>query len=69
MNADGRNQRNLTEHPTWDTQPHWSPDGRFIAFTANRDDNDEIYVMDADGRNPRRLTNSPASDWDAVWVR
>ncbi|MCX6399039.1 MAG: protein kinase [Propionibacteriales bacterium] len=35
--------------------PHWSPDGRHIAFNRG----DGVYVMDADGSNPTRLT--PAS--------
>ena len=33
-----------------------------IAFTSNRDGNDEIYVMNADGTNPVNLTNNPAED-------
>lgn len=33
-----------------------------IAFTSNRDGNNEIYIMDADGSNQTRLTNDPGSD-------
>src|SRR5215217_879049 len=33
-----------------------------IAFTSNRDSNQEIYTMNADGSNLRNLTNNPASD-------
>ena len=33
------------------------PTGR-IAFTSDRDENDEIYVMDADGSNQTRLTSN-----------
>ena len=38
-----------------------------IAFTSNRDGNNEIYVMNADGTGVTRLTNDPASDQDAAW--
>ena len=38
-----------------------------IAFSTNRDGNDEIYVMDVDGSNPRRLTDDPAHDLDPAW--
>ena len=35
-----------------------------IAFTSNRDGNDEIYVMNADGSNQMQLTNNPTGDGD-----
>ena len=38
-----------------------------IAFTSNRDGNDEIYVMNADGTGVTRLTNDPASDRQPAW--
>ena len=68
MDADGSNQRNLTNSPEADQCPAWSPDGQRIAFASYRDGsyrdfNGEIYVMDADGSNPRRLTNNLANDW------
>ena len=45
----------------------WSPDGSRIAFHSDRDDNDEIYVMDADGSNQINLTNSSSRDVGPVW--
>ena len=38
-----------------------------IAFTSNRDGNDEIYIMNTDGTNQINLTNSPATDWYPDW--
>ncbi len=67
MNADGSNQRRLTNNPAWDLSPAWSADGSRIAFESNRDENYEIYVMDADGSNQRRLTDNPAWDWSPAW--
>jgi len=62
MDADGNNQRRLTNNPANESGPSWSPDGQKIAFVSTRDGNCEIYVMDADGKNQRNLTNHPADD-------
>ena len=66
--ADGSNQTRLTDNPTWDSFPRWSPDGTKIAFDSNRDGNQEIYVMNAaDGSNQTRLTKSNADDCNPKW--
>ena len=62
MNADGSNVRRLTKHRALDYWPAWSPDGKRIAFTSNRDGNYEIYVMNADGSGLRNLTRHRAQD-------
>ncbi len=58
----GDNLRRLTDNAAPDFGATWSPDGRKIAFTSNRDGNNEIYVMDADGAEAVNLTNSPLRD-------
>lgn len=68
MNTDGTNLINLTNHSADDYSPNWSPDGKQIAFTSDRDGNREIYVMKADGTNPINLTNHPAEDKAADWA-
>ncbi len=67
MDANGKNQRRLTNSGASDEQSTWSPSGQKIAFVSKRDGNKEIYVMDADGNNPRRLTNNEASDASPAW--
>jgi Tol biopolymer transport system component len=78
INVDGTGLTNLTQHikvegPEGtdvladDFRPDWSPDGRKIAFTTNRDGNLEIYLMNADGTGPTRLTNNTASDRGPKW--
>ena len=67
MDAEGTNQIRLTNHPTWDIQPSWSPDGGRIAFVSDRNGgNYQIYVMDSNGKNVRRLTDGEY-DWRPAW--
>ena len=57
MDADGQNPRRLTNHLEDDWDSSWSPDGKRITFTSDRDRNFEIYVMAANGGNLQNLTN------------
>ena len=51
-----------------DFSPNWSPDGKKIAFSTDRDGNREIYRMRAsDGANLTNLTNNPALDFQPSW--
>jgi uncharacterized repeat protein (TIGR01451 family) len=77
MDADGTNQRRLVNHPGGggehpvntadDFAPAWSPAFWAIAFTSNRDGNDEIYTMDPIGHSVQRRTNLPSSERDPAW--
>jgi serine/threonine protein kinase len=56
---------------TYDTglqsEPTWSPDGRFIAYSSNRSGNLDIWVQPVSGGNPVQVTKSPAQDWEPDW--
>jgi TolB protein len=68
MEANGSNQINLTNNPTFELQPTWSPNGTEIAFTSATDgDFRQIYVMNADGSNRRRLTRNLMHDSSPAW--
>ncbi len=67
MNADGTEQRNLTNHPSLDTYPSWSPDGKKIAFYSNRNGNYDIYTMNLETGDVVQMTTDPASDHSPAW--
>jgi len=60
--------RKLTDNAWDDTYPRWSPDGKKIAFSANRDGNYDIFVMDGSGENIVQVTASPQDELDAAWT-
>jgi TolB protein len=68
INADGTDERELTNNPSDDYFPAWSLNGTKIAFCSKRDGNPEIYVMNPDGSNQIRVTNNPANDIYPQWV-
>mgnify|MGYP001183203831 CR=1 FL=1 len=61
-NVDGSNPRQLTKTAGYDAECAYSPDGRFIVFSSDRDGNPDLYVMNADGSGVRRITNRPGYD-------
>src|SRR5262245_5937500 len=44
--------RQITSDPGIELLPHFSPDGKWIAFTGQYDGNRDVYVVSADGGVP-----------------
>lgn len=68
-NTGGKNYWNVTIAGNFGN-PHWSPDGKYIAFDGRADDeangNREIWVVNKNGRNLKRLTNTEHGSNDFV---
>ena len=73
VEASGGNARRLTSHEGLELFPKISPDGKWIAFSAEYSGSRQVYVIPSEGGSPRQLTyyNSvgvmpPRGGWDNV---
>lgn len=64
---DGKNPTRLTQHPAAEFAPTFSPDGKWLAFSASYDRNTDVYVMPAKGGEARRLSWHPGADVVVGW--
>jgi tricorn protease len=64
---DGRNPRRLTSDDVEEANPHFSPDGSKIAYSAAYDGNTDVYVISVAGGQPQRLTWHPGNDVPVGW--
>ena len=49
---DGNQEIRLTEHPAVDSQPFWSPDGKFIVFMSDREKTEDLWAIPMRGIQP-----------------
>jgi tricorn protease len=61
-NLEGGDVRRLTSSPGTALSPAFSPDGKWIAYSAQHDGNIDVYVVPSEGGVPRRLTWHPGPD-------
>jgi len=57
----------LTFEPGLETDPSWSPDGRFVAYSSDQSGNFDIWVRSIGEGNSVQVTSSPAHDWQPNW--
>ncbi len=58
----GKNLRRLTSASGVETNPFFSPNGKYIAFSGNYDGNTDVYLIPVEGGIPKRLTWHPIGD-------
>jgi tricorn protease len=68
VGREGGQARRLTTSEGAETEPAFSPDGRWIAFTGEYGGNQDVYLVDAEGGQPRRLTWHPGADVVQGWT-
>ncbi len=65
---EGGEARRITSTPAVESEPHLSPDGRWIAFTSNRSGTSAVYVVPVEGGMPTRVTWYPAPTYVRGWT-
>lgn len=73
--AAGGTSRQITFSDRGETQPQWSPDGRYISFVSARGAGDgdagpkaQLYLMRADGGEAQKLTDAKESVGAYAWA-
>lgn len=53
----GGKARRLTSGVAFNSQPRYSPDGRYLVFVSDRSGTANVWISDRDGANPRQLSH------------
>ncbi|MHA4809217.1 S41 family peptidase [Flavitalea flava] len=64
----GGEAHRITSTAATESDPHFSPDGHWIAFTSNRSGLPAVYVVSSEGGVPTRLTWYPAPASARGWT-
>jgi tricorn protease len=67
VGRDGGEARRLTSFQGQETDPQLSPDGKWVAFSAQYGGNTDVYVVPSGGGEPQRLTWHPGADMVQGW--
>jgi len=65
--SDGSGQHPLLSNPDNDYDATWSPDGKSIVFTSERNGSADLFQVNADGSGLKALTQDPAYDDQAAF--
>ncbi len=67
-NNNGTNVKRLTSTAAVETNPYFSPDGKWIAFTSNRFGSNAVYIVSVNGGDATRLTWHPSGAQVRGWT-
>ena len=62
VDTEGGVAKQLTTNSSYDYNPIWSNDGKYIAFASDRNANFDVYVVSVDGGVAKRVTTNSASE-------
>ena len=62
VDSKGGKALQITTNPAYDGDPVWSPDGKQIAFSTDRNGNFDVYLVSAEGGVAQRITTNSATE-------
>lgn len=62
VNSNGGDAIRLTTNDAHESNPIWSADGKYIAFSSTREGTADVYVISSEGGQPKRLTTYPGTE-------
>ena len=62
VSATGGKAQQITTNAAYDADPIWSPDGKQIAFSSDRNGNFDVYLVAAEGGVAQRITTNSATE-------
>lgn len=62
VNAQGGKALQITTNAAYDGDPIWSPDGKQLAFSTDRNGNFDVYLVSAEGGVAKRITTNSATE-------
>ena len=68
VSSNGGTAARLTSFPGSEFSARFSPDGKYIAFTAGYDGTYSVYVIPSEGGEPVRVTYTPSTAQSIAWT-
>lgn len=68
VNKTGGEAKRLTSTPAVESNPYFSPDGQWIAFSSNRSGTSNVYIVSVEGGMSKQLTWHPSGSEVRGWT-
>lgn len=68
VGTDGGGVSRITNSPSRETQPQWSPDGNWLAFVSDRSGRTEVWVTGDNGNTLKKLTDTDTEKRGLRWA-
>lgn len=63
----GRSPRRVTDDSAYQVDPAWSSDGRYLAYSSDKNGTQDLYVYDMQTGSERRVTSREGAVVSAAW--
>ena len=62
VSSEGGRATQVTTNEAYESEPHWTSDGKSIVFVSYREKTKDIYITSKEGGLPRRITSLPGAE-------